>query len=114
MISPSYPAGFDVRRFLDDQQVSRLHVLLTLLGAAAVGMEGLDAQTIGYVAPQISREWNLPRAALGAVFSASLLGMMLGAMVFGVLGDKLGRKRVVIWCMMLIGLATLAAARSNS
>ena len=108
------PANFDVRRFLDDQKLSRLHVLLTLLGAAAVGMDGLDAQAIGYVAPEISREWSLPRSALGAVFSASLLGMMLGSMVFGVLGDKLGRKRVIVSCVVLIGLATLAAAQSNS
>ena len=33
---------------------------------------------------------------MDAVFSASLVGMMLGSMVFGVLGDKLGRKRVIV------------------
>ncbi len=108
------PPGFDIRRFLEEQKFGRLHVLLVALGAAAVGMDGMDAQAIGYVAPAISREWGLPRAALGAVFSASLLGMMLGSMIFGVLGDKLGRKRVIISCMSLIGLATIAAAHANS
>jgi AAHS family 4-hydroxybenzoate transporter-like MFS transporter len=108
------PAGFDIRRFLEERKLGRLHVLLTALGAAAVGMDGMDAQAIGYVAPDISREWGLPRTALGAVFSTSLLGMMLGSMIFGVLGDKLGRKRVITSCVLLIGLATLAAARAHS
>jgi MFS transporter, AAHS family, 4-hydroxybenzoate transporter len=108
------PVGFDIRRFLEERKLGRLHVLLTALGAAAVGMDGMDAQAIGYVAPDISREWGLPRTALGAVFSASLLGMMLGSMIFGVLGDKLGRKRVITSCVLLIGLATLAAAHADS
>jgi len=106
--------GLDVRRFLNDQKLGRLHVLLTLLSAAAVGMDGIDAQAIGYVAPEITREWNVPRAALGAVFSASLLGMMLGSMLFGVLGDKLGRKRVIISCVALIGFATLMVTQASS
>ena len=107
-------AAFDVHRCLEEQKLGRFHLLLTTLGALAVGMDGLDAQAIGYVAPEISRAWGLPRTALGVVFSTSLFGMMIGAMIFGVLGDKLGRKRVIVSCVTIIGLATLATAQVNS
>jgi MFS transporter, AAHS family, 4-hydroxybenzoate transporter len=106
--------GFDVHRFLEGQALGRSHLLLTALGVLAVGMDGLDAQAIGYVAPEISRAWGLPRSALGVVFSTSLLGMMIGAMIFGVLGDRLGRKRVIVSCVLLIGLATLATTQAGS
>jgi AAHS family 4-hydroxybenzoate transporter-like MFS transporter len=106
--------GFDVRRFLEERKLGRFHVLLTALGAATVGMDGMDAQAIGYVAPDIARAWGLPRTSLGIVLSASLLGMMLGSMLFGVLGDKLGRKRVITSCVLLIGLATLITTQATS
>lgn len=107
-------AGIDVRHFLEERKLGRFHVLLTALAAAAVGMDGMDAQAIGYVAPDITRAWGLPRASLGIVFSASLLGMMLGSMLFGVLGDKLGRKRVITFCVLLIALATLVTTQASS
>src|SRR6187402_1517736 len=69
----------DVAAFIDAQPVGRFQIRLLLLCAAVLFIDGFDTQAIGYVAPDIAREWNLGRGALGPVFSAGLFGLMIGA-----------------------------------
>ncbi|ONI78510.1 hypothetical protein BWI15_01165 [Kribbella sp. ALI-6-A] len=70
-------------------------------------MDGLDAQLIAYAAPAIVKEFGFGPAAFGVVFSASLLGMALGSVLFGMLADRYGRKRSMIAAITLFAVATL-------
>ena len=86
------PAGdaLDVAEFIDSQPVGRFQIGLLLVCAAVLFIDGFDTQAIGYVAPALAREWNLPRGALGPVFSAGLFGLMIGALIFGPVADRIG------------------------
>lgn len=97
----------DLPGFIDTQPVGRGQVALLLTCAAVLFVDGFDTQAIGYVAPAIGREWSLPRGALGPVFSASLFGLMLGALMLGPLADRVGRKRIVILSTLAFGIGTL-------
>lgn len=83
-------------------QVATLGVCL----AMAV-LDGFDAQTLAYAAPSITTEFGFSPGALGIVFSASLVGMALGSVLFGMLVDRLGRKTGLIASVVIFGLATL-------
>ncbi len=98
----------DLPAFIDQQPVSRGQVRLLLACAAVLFMDGFDTQAIGYVAPALSRAWDLPRSALGPVFSASLFWLMVGALVFGPLADRVGRKRIIVLSTAAFGIGTLA------
>ena len=98
----------DLPAFIDAQPVGRGQVTLLLLCAAILFVDGFDTQAIGYVAPAVAREWGLARGALGPVFSASLFGLMLGALTMGPLADRVGRKRIVILSTLAFGIGTLA------
>jgi AAHS family 4-hydroxybenzoate transporter-like MFS transporter len=77
-------------------------------------LDGFDTQAIGYTAPAIAQALNLPREALGPVFSAALLGAALGALSFGPLADRLGRKRFMIAATIVLAVFSLLTAYVTS
>ena len=77
-------------------------------------MDGFDVQALGYVAPQILREWDIPNAALGPVFGAGNFGVLIGALLFSTMADRVGRRPVIIAATLFFSILTLATARASS
>ena len=73
-------------------------------------LDGFDVLAIAYTAPTISEEWQLAPEKLGVVLSAGLVGMALGAMFIAPLADRFGRRRIILWCLAIIGSAMMATA----
>jgi MFS family permease len=66
--------------------------------------DGFDVVSLAVVAPVLSKDWHVDPALLGSMFSASAVGLVIGAFVIGPMADKIGRRPI-----MLGALATLAA-----
>jgi AAHS family 4-hydroxybenzoate transporter-like MFS transporter len=97
----------DVERTLDSARFGRLHVTLFVVSLAVMILEGIDIQLIGFVAPVIIREWGLASGDFGWVFSAGLAGAMVGAVIFGALGDRIGRRAMILASLAAFGVGTL-------
>jgi AAHS family 3-hydroxyphenylpropionic acid transporter len=72
--------------------------------------EGFDIQSMGVAAPTLAPALRLASAQLGPVFSASTLGLLIGAIVFGRLADRLGRRVTLILSLAIFGAFSLASA----
>lgn len=103
----------DVPAFIDSRKIGRLQILIASLCALVVLFDGLNTQVIGYLGPVLSKDWHLPRSALGPIFSASLAGLMLGLLVIGPLSDRVGRKLTMILSTVLFGCFTLLTATAH-
>src|ERR1700680_4699311 len=100
----------DVAQFIDQQPVGGFQLKLLLTCAAVLFLDGFDTQAIGYVAPALAREWGRTKGAPGRVFSAGLFGLMIGALLFGPLADRIGRKKIIIFSTLAFGIGALVTA----
>jgi benzoate transport len=77
-------------------------------------MDGFDVLVMAFTAPSISAEWQLSNAALGWLLSSGLLGMALGSLVLGPLADRIGRRKLILLCLLVIGFGMLLSAFSQN
>ncbi|KAF1052029.1 MAG: 4-hydroxybenzoate transporter PcaK [Burkholderia gladioli] len=98
----------EVDRVIEDTRRPGFHALLLVLCGACLVIDGFDAQAMGYVAPSVIAEWGVAKSALGPVFSASLFGMLIGALGLSVLADRIDRRPVLIGATLFFALTVLA------
>jgi len=93
---------------------SRPHYRLLLMGGLGLAFDGLDVAILAFVLPVISKQWHLTSPQTGLIGSSTLMGFLVGAFVAGVLGDRIGRRKVMMWALALYGVATVIAAAAPS
>lgn len=93
---------------IDRQRLGARNYFVLGLLLVALLCDGFDLQLLAFAAPRLAAEWGIPADSLRYVISANLLGMMVGAMFLGNLGDRVGRKRVIVVGTILYALTSLA------
>ncbi|MEO0419427.1 MAG: MFS transporter [Pseudomonadota bacterium] len=87
---------------------------MLLLCAAVALMDGYDTQAIAFASPVIAPQWDVETSAFGPVFSAALLGLMVGSTLFGAAADRWGRKPIICLATATFGLFSLLTATSDT
>jgi MFS transporter, AAHS family, benzoate transport protein len=103
-----------VFEWLDTLGFNRFHALLLILSGITLAFAGYDLQIAAYVVPQFLRGLKLPPMGTGLLLSSGFLGFMIGAVCYGVVADRIGRKKALILAVsMFSGLSGLTAIAST-
>lgn len=97
----------NVSALIERSRFGRFQAGVLVLCALVVLLDGADNIVIGLVGKGVAGTMHVPVASLGLVFSAGQFGFMFGALVFGPLGDRSGRRPVLIAAVATFGLTTL-------
>ena len=102
----------ELQALIDVAPIGKMQWRVIICCFLVVMMDGFDTAAIGFIAPAIRDHWQLTAGDLAPLFGAGLLGLTAGALLCGPLSDRLGRKRVIEWCVALFGLFSLLSAFS--
>ena len=73
-------------------------------------LEGYDLGAMSFTLPTLSDVWHLKLVAFTPALFAGSVGLLLGSLLCGVLGDRLGRKPVLMGAVAVFGLTSLMTA----
>jgi putative MFS transporter len=97
---------------LDDAKITPIHVRVIALIAAGYFFDVIDLIVLGSLIPDMVQTKFATAAELGLVGSATLVGLAIGTVAQGQFTDRIGRKTVYQFNLLLFGVATIAAAFS--
>jgi MFS family permease len=99
---------------LSSLQWNRFHTLIVVLFGVGWAMDAFEVTLIGNVLGALREHFRLEANAMSLILGAWFAGLMLGAVGFGYLADRYGRRRIFLGSLVLYGVTTLAAAFAPS
>jgi len=99
---------------LENQRLGGLQIRVAMICALIQMCDGYDVGSIGWAVPSLTHAWHIAPPAFALAFLWSNIGVMAGALAAGPIGDRIGRKPLLLISLALFGLASLASAFSPS
>ncbi len=97
----------DVGEVIDSAKYFWMPFGITLMMIIIMATDGYDLFLMGHVGGHIVTDWNISRADLGPINTAGLLGMAIGSVTLGWLGDRIGRKRSYFTCLVFLFIGSV-------
>ena len=80
---------------------SHFHFKLLIMGGLGFMFEAVDAAIIAFILPVLRTKWHLTSFETGLLGSSTYIGFLVGALFAGLLGDRFGRKVIMMWALMI-------------
>jgi AAHS family 4-hydroxybenzoate transporter-like MFS transporter len=106
-------APIDVSAIIETQRLNAFVIRLVVISWLVTFLDGFDLNAIAFVAPYLKSAYRFDNSTLAGVFASGGAGAALGGVLFGFLGDRVGRRRAIIAAVGLFGLFTLVLALAD-
>ncbi|KAK43472.1 4-hydroxybenzoate transporter [Caballeronia jiangsuensis] len=107
-------ATCDIPSLIDKEPVRPFQWVIFALCFLTTLFDGFDTRAIGYTGPAIIAAFGLRPSELAPILIAGTLGMTVGAMTLGLLGDRVGRRPALLGGVALFSVASLLTAFAKS
>src|SRR5271165_3218823 len=99
---------------LENQRIGGLQLRVAALCTLVQICDGYDLNSVAWAVPSLIRTWHLPPSAFTVAFLWSSIGIMVGALAAGPIGDRFGRRPLLLASLTIFGLASLLSATADS
>lgn len=106
--------GNDPREIINNNPMSAWQVAAVAITVGLNALDGFDVLSISFASPGIAKDWGIDRAALGIVLSMELLGMAVGSIFLGGVADKIGRRKTILGCLVMMAIGMLLASGAKN
>jgi len=103
-----------VETALENQRIGSLQIRVAILCTLIQICDGYDINSVAWAVPKLIDAWHLPPPVFTSAFLWSSVGILVGALSAGPLGDRVGRKPLLIVSLIVFGVASIASAFAPS
>lgn len=103
----------DIQKIADEAKFGSFHRLVLFWCALIIVFDGYDLAVAGVAMPSIMKEMGVNATQAGLMASSALVGMMFGALIFGMIAERIGRCRAIAISITLFSVFTAAAGLAN-
>ena len=100
----------DVRKELENAPFGIFHLRIGLLISLILLSDGYDLYNSAYIVHSVAGPWGLSPSGIGVLLSSGLAGFAAGSTISGFFGDRLGRRKVLLFGCWASGIMSLAIA----
>ncbi|MEE4023621.1 MFS transporter [Gordonia sp. PKS22-38] len=104
----------DLRRAIDESPMSRYQWTAISICILLNVLDGYDVLAMAFTSTSVSDDWNLSTSVLGVLLSAGLFGMAIGSLSLAPLADIVGRRKLILACLVLSSGGMMLSAVSQN
>ncbi len=106
--------SIEISQLIDKRNLSSLQITVMILSALVVWLDGYHIQSMALIVPALSAQWSLKSTDFSLVLASALVGIAIGGAFLAPLGDRFGRRILLISSMAFLGLASIGTSFANS
>lgn len=103
-------SGSEISSRLDRLPITSIHKQVLVALAFVYFFEFADLNTFSYIAPVLKKQWGMSVQTIGYITSISFLGMFIGSAFGGLMADKIGRKKAIIFTSIFFSFFSFLTA----
>jgi AAHS family 4-hydroxybenzoate transporter-like MFS transporter len=113
-LTTAAPGAETLEQAIDNRPLGFTRILSLVLCALVMFVDGYDLAAMPLAVPHVVRAWGVEPSIFGLALSAVLAGLGVGAILLAPLGDRLGRRPLLIATTLLIAAATVGTSLAGS
>lgn len=102
--------ALEISQLIDQRKLSSLQITVIILSALVVWLDGYHIQSMALIVPELSAQWAVKSSGFSMVLASALFGIAIGGAFLAPLGDRFGRRILLIVSMVFLGLASIGTS----
>ena len=97
----------EIGQLIDERPLRPIQIIVMILSFLIVWLDGYHIQSMALVVSSISAEWSVKTTDFKLVLSSALIGILVGSATIASLGDRWGRRKILMVSMVIIGISSI-------